>query len=110
MSPNKMADFYLTHKTKIGVGGLGLVAAGAAYYMSKKYRENKIYDETIKAQPTERFARSQGLSDQTELQAAISSFRRDPLATAGIVGNLDRNKIGHYRMGNDKYNHLYSGV
>lgn len=110
MEPNKIADFYLTHKTKIGAAGLGLVAAGTAYYMSKKYRENQIYDETIKAQPTERFARSQGLSDQMELQAAISSFRRDPLATAGVVGNLDRNKIGHYRMGNDKYNHLYSGV
>jgi hypothetical protein len=78
--------------------------------MSKKYRENQIYDETIEAQPTERFARSQGLSDQMELQASISSFRRDPLVTAGVVGNLDRNKIGHYRMGNDKYNHLYSGV
>jgi hypothetical protein len=110
MEPNKMADFYLRNKTKIGVGGLGLVAAGAAYYMSKKYRENQIYDETIEAQPTERFARSQGLSDQMELQASISSFRRDPLVTAGVVGNLDRNKIGHYRMGNDKYNHLYSGV
>lgn len=110
MTPNSMVDFYLQHKTKIGLGGLGLVAAGAAYYMSKKYRENKIYDETIKAQPTERFARNQGLSDQMELQASISSFRRDPLATAGVVGNLDRNKIGHHRMGNDKYNHLYAGV
>ena len=110
MEPNKIADFYLRNKTKIGIGGLGLLAAGSAYYISKKYRENQIYDETIQAQPTERFSRSQGLSDQMDLQASISSFRRDPLATAGIVGNLDRNKIGHYRMGNDKYNHLYAGV
>ncbi|MEY4332040.1 MAG: hypothetical protein RLZZ196_778, partial [Bacteroidota bacterium] len=35
------------------------------------------------------------------------SSRRDPLVTAGVVGNLDRNKIGHTGMGPDKYNHLF---
>jgi len=110
MSPNKMLDFYINHKTKIGAGGLGLVAAGAAYYMSKKYRENRLYDETIKAQPAQQVSQGSGIEDQFALQASFSSFRRDPLVTAGIVGNLDRNKIGHHRMGNDKYNHLYGGA
>lgn len=107
---NKALDFYIKNKTKIGMGGLGLVAAGAAYYVSKKYRENRLYDETIRAQPAQQVNQGQGISDQFDLQGAISSFRRDPLVTAGVVGNLDRNKIGHHRMGNDKYSHLYSGV
>lgn len=110
MKPNKMLDFYISHKTKIGAGGLGLVAAGAAYYMSKKYRENRLYNETIRAQPSQQVSQGSGIEDQFALQAAISSFRRDPLVTAGVVGNLDRNKIGHHRMGNDKYNHLYGGA
>ena len=38
-----------------------------------------------------------------------TSARRDPLVTAGVVGNLDRNKIGHTGMGPNKYNHLYGG-
>ena len=107
---NKALDFYIKNKTKIGMGGLGLVAAGAAYYVSKKYRENRLYDETIRAQPSQQVSQGSGIEDQFALQAAISSFRRDPLVTAGVVGNLDRNKIGHHRMGNDKYSHLYSGV
>jgi len=40
---------------------------------------------------------------------SLPSSRRDPLVTAGVVGNLDRNKIGHTKMGNNKYNHLYGG-
>lgn len=107
---NKALDFYIKNKTKIGMGGLGLVAAGAGYYMSKKYRENRLYDETIRAQPSQQLSQGSGIEDQFALQAAISSFRRDPLVTAGVVGNLDRNKIGHHRMGNDKYNHLYGGA
>jgi hypothetical protein len=31
------------------------------------------------------------------------------LVTAGVVGNLDRNKIGHTKMGPNKNNHLYGG-
>lgn len=107
---NRMADFYVKNKIKIGIGGLGLVATGAAYYSAKKYRENRLYEETIKAQPKQQVSQGSGIEDQFALQGAISSFRRDPLVTAGVVGNLDRNKIGHHRMGNDKYNHLYAGV
>jgi hypothetical protein len=36
------------------------------------------------------------------------SVTGDPLATAGVVGNLDRSKIGHTNMGPNKYDYLYS--
>jgi hypothetical protein len=36
------------------------------------------------------------------------SVTGDPLATAGVVGNLDRNKIGHTNMGPNKYDYLYA--
>jgi hypothetical protein len=42
-----------------------------------------------------------------QAMARQTSSRRDPLVTAGVVGNLDRNKIGHTQMGANKYNHLY---
>ena len=32
---------------------------------------------------------------------------KDPLFTAGIVGNLDRQKIGHTSMGSNKNSHLF---
>jgi hypothetical protein len=42
-------------------------------------------------------------------QASLSSYRRDPLVTAGVVGNLDRNKIGHHNMSSKKHAHLFGG-
>ena len=41
---------------------------------------------------------------------SLNSLRRDPLSTAGVVGNLDRAKIGHTRMGPRKDNHLFRGA
>jgi hypothetical protein len=31
------------------------------------------------------------------------------LATAGVVGNLDRRRTGHTQMGPRKYDHLFGG-
>ena len=47
-------------------------------------------------------------------QDALLNARRykttaDPLATAGVVGNLDRNKIGHHNMSSKKHAHLFGG-
>ena len=105
-----MTDFYLKNKVKIGYAGIGLAAAGIGYYMSKKQRESSLYDESLESQPTQAnmgMARSSS-APPAEL-AQLKSTRRDPLATAGIVGNMDRNKIGHSQMGPNKYNHLYGG-
>lgn len=103
-----MTDFYIKNKKPIGFAALGLAAAGVGYYMSKQYRDNKIYSETMEQQPTQ-FTSGVRRTSLNSPRSTVQSTRRDPLVTAGVVGNLDRSKVGHYKMGNDKYNHLYGG-
>jgi hypothetical protein len=107
-SPNKMLEFYINNKTKMGIAGLAIGAVGLGYMASKKYREHKLYDETLEQQPT-RMPTGQMMNQSFPIEGTINSYRRDPLVTAGVVGNLDRNKINHYKMGNDKNNHLFGG-
>jgi len=93
-----------------GVAAVGAISAG--YYLGRKTQEQNLYDETMGQQPTEANIGPMGIADFNRLDqelAAQFSSRRDPLVTAGVVGNLDRNKISHTRMGSDKYNHLYGG-
>ena len=104
-----MTDFFLKNKTNLGYAAIGLAAAGIGYYMSKKNRESDLYDETVKSQPTEPGNPRRATQRSQASLASPQSTRRDPLVTAGIVGNLDRNKIGHTQMGPNKYNHLYGG-
>jgi len=105
---NPMTDFYLKNKPKIGYAGIGLAAAGIGYYMSKKQKEKSLYNESLESQPTEaNMGRAMSSSPAPAELAQLNSTRRDPLTTAGIVGNMDRNKIGHSQMGPNKYNHLY---
>ncbi len=104
-----MTDFYLKNKTKLGYAGIGLAAAGIGYYISKKHRESDLYDETMKSQPTEPGNPRRAMQRSQASLVSPQSTRRDPLVTAGVVGNLDRNKIGHTQMGPNKYNHLYGG-
>ena len=108
-SPNKMLEFYINNKTKMGIAGLAIGAVGLGYMASKKYREHNLYDETLEQQPTPRMPTGQMMNQSFPIDGTINSYRRDPLVTAGVVGNLDRNKINHYKMGNDKYNHLFGG-
>jgi len=104
-----MTDFYLKNKTKLGYAGIAIAALGAGYYMSKKHRESALYDETVKSQPTEPNNPRRATQRNQASTANLQSTRRDPLTTAGVVGNLDRSKIGHTQMGPNKYNHLYGG-
>lgn len=108
-NPNKMLEFYINNKTKMGVAGLALGAVGLGYMAAKKYREHSLYDETIEQQPTSRASTGQMMNQSNPVSSTINSYRRDPLVTAGVVGNLDRNKISHHKMGNDKNNHLFGG-
>lgn len=108
-SPNKMLEFYINNKTKMGIAGLALGAVGLGYMAAKKYREHSLYDETLEQQPTSRMSTGQMMRQSAPASSTINSYRRDPLVTAGVVGNLDRNKVNHYKMGNDKYNHLFGG-
>jgi hypothetical protein len=96
-------------KPKIGLAALGVGVASAGYYMYNKSQESSVYDETMEAQPVEANGQIRRANSSFQTSAGMTSSRRDPLTTAGVVGNLDRNKIGHTRMGPDKYNHLYGG-
>jgi hypothetical protein len=51
---NKVAEFYASHKVKMGYGALGLGIAATGYYAYKKGREKQLYEETLQQQPTER--------------------------------------------------------
>lgn len=98
-----------TRKAKpyIYKGGLAVAAFSAGYYLARRRRQNSMYDEVMHQQPAENPALIQEANLGMQENTDISSTRRDPLVTAGVVGNLDRNKIGHTAMGPNKYNHLF---
>ena len=98
---------YQAYKKPAAIGVGALLAAGAGYYGYSKTKEASIYDEVMDTQPTTpaRAARTDLLGSSNQ---PIYSRIQDPLATAGVVGNLDRNKIGHTKMGANKYNDLFS--
>jgi protein-tyrosine-phosphatase len=98
---------YHKFKGPAGVAALGLTALAAGYYIGRKKQETDLYDETLEEQPTQSFRQNNLQNNYTSSITSLNSSRRDPLVTAGVVGNLDRKKIGHTQMGNNKNNHLY---
>ncbi len=106
---DNIRETYQRLKPKIGLAALGVGVAAAGYYMYNKSQESNMYDETMEDQPIEANGQIRRANSSFQSSAGMTSSRRDPLTTAGIVGNLDRSKIGHTRMGPDKYNHLYGG-
>ena len=89
-------------------GGLAVAAFSAGYYLAKRNRKENLYDEVMEQQPIEdQSGLIQQANSRMQQNTYISSTRRDPLVTAGVVGNLDRNKIGHTNMGPNKYNNLF---
>jgi len=99
---------YNKFKGPVGIAALGLTALAGGYYLGKRKQETNLYDETLDQQPTESFRQNRPNSFNSPV-TSLNSVRRDPLVTAGVVGNLDNRKIGHTQMGNNKYNHLYGG-
>ena len=89
---------------------VGAVAAlSAGYYLATRKAKQDPLNEVMEQQPLEQEG-PMSISDFNRVDQAMArqtSSRRDPLVTAGVVGNLDRNKIGHTQMGANKYNHLY---
>lgn len=100
-------DLYHAYKGPVGIAALGLTALAAGYYIGKRKKENNLYNETLEQQPTESFRQNDARNNYTSSVTSFSSSRRDPLVTAGVMGELDSRKIGHTQMGNNKYNHLY---
>lgn len=94
-------------KPKIAMGTIAVAAASAGYYLARKNRKNEIYDEVMHQQPYENPGLVQDANTEIQQDNQQTSTRRDPLVTAGIVGNLDRNKIGHTSMSPNKYDSLF---
>jgi hypothetical protein len=98
---------YQTYKKPVAIGVGALLAAGVGYYSYKKIKEAGPYDDVMDRQQTDpaRAPRMDILGGQNQ---PIYSRIQDPLATAGVVGNLDRAKIGHTKMGSNKYDSLFA--
>lgn len=95
---------------KLAVGGIAIGAA--ALWMFKKHKD-KVDPamETIDQMPNEGRDDYYNYRQGLDLPSAPARRAPDPLLTAGVVGNLDRNKIGHTKMGaQNRYQNLYSGV
>lgn len=94
----------------------GPVVAGAAalvfggYYAYKKHSERKEYDETMDEMDYESVDDYARYRQEMGLQPAPAVRRMDPMATAGVVGNLHHNAIGHTQMGPNRYSGLFSSV
>jgi hypothetical protein len=97
---------YESNKGKFALGALALAGAVTGYKMAKRGNENDLYDATMAPAPVEEGQRPYGIQEAL-MSNGQTSRRRDPLFTAGVVGNLDRQKIGHTSMGSNKHSHLF---
>jgi len=94
-------------KPSVYRGGIGVAALSAGYYLARRGRDKQLHEQVMQEQPTENPGLVQQANYDMQDATMIDSIRRDPLVTAGVVGNLDRNKIGHTMMGPNKYNYLF---
>jgi hypothetical protein len=105
---NAGRKFFQRNKTNIYLSGLAVAAAIVGTKMAKRKNENEVYDATMQGMPAESGQRPYGIQEAL-FSRKMASRRKDPLVTAGVVGNLDRNKINHTSMGSDKNSHLFGG-
>jgi hypothetical protein len=101
-------QFYNKNKFAMLAGALAIGGAvGVAKYKNRKDQQ-EVYDETFHMQEPQEEQKRFGIR-----KALLSNERGksslDPLATAGVVGNLDRNKISHHSMDPHKNRHLFQG-
>ena len=99
-------EFYSQNKGKFAIGALALAGTITGYKMAKRQNENDGYNGTMDLAPVEQGQRPYGIQEAL-MGNGQTSRRKDPLFTAGVVGNLDRQKIGHTSMGPSKHSHLF---
>lgn len=102
------SEFIRKNKKALVIGATVSFAAYGIHKLSQRKKENDLYDRTIETLPVESGNRPYGIQEAL-MKGDQSSSRRDPLFTAGVVGNLDRSKIGHSMMGSNKNSHLFGG-
>ena len=102
---NRGKTFVKTHPRETLIGAFATAATIGAYQYNKRKKENENFESTIAPQRVEYGDRPYGIQDATFRNQQNQS--RDPLSTAGVVGNLDKSKIGHVTMGAKKYNKLF---
>jgi DNA polymerase III epsilon subunit-like protein len=103
---------YKGYKTarKASPFALAAVAVGAgAYYMGKRQKESNLYSETTDKQDTQDYRAYASYRKEMGMQEAPAKRLPDPLLTSYMVSDLDQNKIGHTKMGVQKYGTLYNG-
>ena len=96
------------NKGKVAIGAAIIGTALIARHLSKKHRENQQYESTMMMSEPEQGQRPYGAQEALLAPKAPQS-NSDPLATAGVVGNLDRRKVGHTNMSPQKNAHLFRG-
>jgi len=104
----RVREMYDKFKKPAAIGLTALAAVGVGYYMYRKKKKRDEYDETMEEQ--EMMPAMAPRQDVYSQQLPMQAYSRiqDPLSTAGVVGNLDRNKINHTSMGPNKYDYLFS--
>lgn len=101
-------EMYGANRGKVAIGAAVIGAALIARHLSKKHRENQQYESTMMMSEPEKGQRPYGAQEALLAPKAPQS-NSDPLATAGVVGNLDRRKVGHTNMSPQKNAHLFRG-
>lgn len=109
---DKATKYYREKPNNVRAAMLGSAALAGYYLYKRRESKNAIYEDTFAQQPYEQadfYDRYQaemhvGMADQYNRTRSVN-----PMATAGLVQTLDRNKTRHTMMGSDKNNHLFGG-
>lgn len=99
----------LKKRAPIGIGAAALVFGG--YYANKRRKQQDVYDESMSDMSYESQADYDNYRYQMSLPPAPAQrMRLDPLMTAGVVGNMNNNRIGHTNMDPNRHMGLFQGV
>lgn len=113
-TPIKMANAYFKVEKRGPLLALGAAILGGGYYLNKRRRAQREYDQTFDFQPEEdegyynQYQRDVKNSHIPSTQIGGTRPSTNPLDTAALMQGLDRRKTNHQQMGNNKYGYLFS--